>query len=180
MIVFFFSLSGISHAAVPAPGWAIDASAVPTTFSTAPTPDCNESFDANSEGLCQNRYLVVATNAGSEPTSGLVTIEDKLPAGLSVSRFKFQLVHPFRNPEDEELGGCGESSPGVVRCTYAGSLVPDESLRLYVYVGLNAGAAGPFVDRAMVSGGGAASVIHAGERRARRGLAVWLLRVRFL
>jgi hypothetical protein len=151
-LLFFFSLSGISHAAVPAPAWSMSDTSIPTSFSTAPTPKCDEIID--DDGECQNRYQVTATNAGSEPTSDPIIIEDKLPAGLSVNGFALSVLGPNRY---EFLGGCSEPSSEVVRCTYSGTLAPDERLRLFVDVGVNAGAAGPFVDRATVSGGGAAS-----------------------
>ena len=79
-----FSVS--ASAATAGPGFTLDSVAAPTNFSESENAECT----ANYEGApyCDT-YRVSAMNAGSDPTSGPVTLTDTLPQGVTARKIEF-------------------------------------------------------------------------------------------
>ncbi len=132
--------SGAS-AAVPSPGFMLQASAEPTVFSPA----------QNEGDPLPNEYQLIATNSGSLPTDGSpIVIRDELPHGLKAISLSGKL--------DRVHGSVAMScETSTVTCTYGAPLKPDESLVVSVKVEVASGTTGPLTNSAFVSGGGAPS-----------------------
>lgn len=135
-----------ASAAAPAAGFAIEAVAGPTVFST----------EHNGQKL-PDTYAVTVTNTGSRPTDGsTITLSDELPAGLKAIAVTAELnVYG-------ELGHHNLGEPvrlpcevATVTCTYGAALKPDEQLVMDVSVEVAPGTVGPVTNSAFVSGGGA-------------------------
>jgi hypothetical protein len=162
VVVAVLGVPAVSSAVVPGAAWGIHLSPSPTSFSTGDTAGCEAGPRSGSQEPC-DAYQIVATDIGSLAADGsTVSITDTLPAGLTVRGVKF-----FWSGLPQEDGG-GHSdlssflcttSP-VIRCELpTGELglqpvAPDSFLRMFVYVSVNPGAAGPVRDVATVSGGG--------------------------
>ena len=142
---------GPADAAEPAPAWMIDSQAQPTNF----TPG-----DSSGEA----RYVVQATNIGAKETDGSqITIADTLPAGVTAQ--SIQLYWSSFSDEFTDIGAflC---NPATVSCTIPGGFfatAPGGYLRMVVRVAVDAGASGPVVNTATVSGGGAAPATASGQ-----------------
>jgi len=164
-ILFFFSLVAFAHAEVAAPGWTVDSYAFPTNFSENAEAECFALGAGNNctGGELRDSYQVTVTNAGSEPTDGSpMTVTDTLPTGPHGEQLLTEIgstltVWDQQGSTATQLGGCPVSA-GVVRCTYAGVVHPDERFVLVIYVIVDKGASGPLLNRATVSGGGAPAV----------------------
>ncbi len=135
-----------------APVWAVSSSAGLTIHSFA-TPN---SFSEDQSTECAtlspvylhcDAYEVTVTNAGSQPTTGAVTITDTLPSGLKVQQMRFRR-------SQVNLGEVCKAEALTVRCPFAEELAPDETLQLIVEVTVQPGAAGSLTNTASVSGGG--------------------------
>ena len=165
--------AGSASAATASPGWTLESFASPTNFSEAGNATCE---GGSVQETCQS-YEVTAANAGSEPTSGPVTIEDTLPEGLSVIRIMLYWSGSGINGQSLEQkyaeDYCVEPSAHVVKCvlpeevfTNENSVItpvkllvqPDQRIRLDAYVSVGKAAANPLVNKAAVSGGGAPTV----------------------
>lgn len=135
----------------PAPGWTIDSFTAPTDFSAGDGAQC-----ATNVELCDS-YTVTARNAGSLPTNGApVTLTDALPSGLGLVKVEFFSEMPGQVREDLD-SDCTASVP--LRCTFAGAVAPDQTLKMIVSVDVGEGVSGPLVNVASVSGGGAPEVL---------------------
>ncbi len=144
--------AGQAFAAVPAPSWRIDSVATPSNFSAGDTARCEsgESAKGSIGGPICDTYEVTVTNAGSWPTDGgTVTIADALPAGLKVQEIKL-----FWSGAETNFGK-SYCSTAAARCEFPEALAPDETLKMFVYVTVEPGAASSLTNVASVSGGGA-------------------------
>jgi len=143
----------VAALAAPAgPGFHVDAVAGPTVFS----PEHN--------GLMRNEeekpdsYTAYVTNAGSEPTSGPITIRDELPRGLTSITAEGLLESEVARGQDVSLpGGAVSCEALTATCTYDEPLLPGERLWLFFGVRVAPGTVGPVTDSVLVSGGGAPS-----------------------
>ncbi len=162
-VVLAVVCAGQAFAAAPVPGWAIHASAAPSSFSAGDTAGCLGQFEK-----C-DVYQVLVRNAGSVAMEGSpVVISDVLPAGVTARRVKLYWSglpaedggpEP-RNPMGSDLGGvfC-TTSP--VRCELPSAefgLPPvgaDDRLQMEVLVTVEPGASAVLASTASVSGGGA-------------------------
>jgi uncharacterized protein DUF11 len=131
--------SGTAAAAVPGPGFSIQALARPTVFASQ--------YDRSTR---PNIYQLTVTNTGSEPTDGsTVTVSDGLPRGLTPTSVAGALIGEAGTPLSCEAA--------IATCTYEGVLRPSESLRVLIEVEVPPGVSGSVTDTAAVSGGGAPS-----------------------
>jgi hypothetical protein len=137
-------------AQAPAPGWTIDSLSQPTVFSAAHNAGCEE------KGVCDH-YVLTATNAGREPTSGgPVTLAVRLPVeeGLELAP---------RSVSGVELDTTGERplacTEAPLACRYEGAVPAGGMLRVEVGVTVRAAASSsPAAGSATVEGGGAPPV----------------------
>ncbi len=163
LAVVFLGASTTASGAALSPGWSIESLAMPTNFSASENVNCTESSAFES---C-DAYHVTVHNVGAAAASGPVTLTDVLPEGVTVQRVAL-FASPFSiagsEPDLGAFGLCTTTSP--VKCEYPGPFkgalpeifAPDETLKLIVYVKVDEPAgAGPLVNEATVSGGGAAS-----------------------
>lgn len=129
-----------SAKAASEPAWSITAVSQATNFvaGTAPTA----SFP---------QYLVEVRNAGGAATAGTVTITDTLPASVTPQEAYLQ------DAEANEHYTCTIVGQ-TVTCTYTEPLQPEELLRAYIAIEVEASASGTVADQATVSGGGAQAV----------------------
>ena len=165
-LVFALSAAPV-FAAASGPALRTEVFAIPTSFSVADNAEClNALHTGLVEHLC-DEYQVTVTNMGSRPTDGgTVAIADALPAGVTVQKVRFLWSGLPKEDGGEhedlaELGLCPSTS-NPVRCELPTGedglppVAPDETLRMYVYVTVEPGAAESLTNTASVSGGGAA------------------------
>jgi hypothetical protein len=168
VIFSFFSLVGSSQAASPSPAFTIHSNAQPTNFSPAQNAEClsaiaNPVISSALFYYCDS-YLVAVTNAGSELTDGSVSITDTVPSGLTIKGL--ELYGTALHENSEGIGADRENTRKlcvftgqVVRCTFPGTLAPDQKLELLVFVTVDEPVLAPaLTNKAEVSGGGASSV----------------------
>jgi uncharacterized repeat protein (TIGR01451 family) len=131
--------------AAAAPAWRFDVTTVPTnlepgaTFSQSSIPS----------------YFLLATNVGTAPTKGPLTITDTLPAGLTL----------VESRTGQEGGVCTDDvATETVTCVFAGPIRPGESFT--VNIGFDVDGSGTIlhegdtvVDQAILSGGGATAAV---------------------
>jgi hypothetical protein len=145
-----------AHAAASSsPAWSVRSVALPTSFSTEATPRCT-----SVEKYC-DAYVVTATNVGSAPSEGIVTVKDRLPAGIVAVEKDFG--------EEYEPGGsgtnglsCYPTKPKLVDCKYEGGAVPPGGVieyRVDVEAEEAAATAGAVTNLVEVEGGGAPTVV---------------------
>jgi len=132
-----------------APAWRFDIQAVPTNI------EPGASVTSSSQLLPQ--YFLLATNVGTAPTTGPITITDTLPAGLT--------LHEARgaNSGDGNFAECNEEAP-TVTCVFSGTVRPGQLLVLNI--GFDVDGTGTIlhegdtvVDQAILSGGGAPAAV---------------------
>jgi hypothetical protein len=132
-------------AAASGPHWSIQASPLPSAFSSAETAEClgNEICDA---------YSLLVTNVGDEASSGATVIKDSLPAG-GVTFFSAEGV----NLTTRALFSCTHAG-ALVECSYPTAIAPGESLVVTISV-TTAASLTPLTleDHASVQGGGASA-----------------------
>src|ERR1700722_1392197 len=148
----FILLAASASATTPAPGWTLNAFTAPTNFSSGDNSQC-----LSTSKLC-DAYQVTATDAGSEATDGgPVTITDMVPAGVTVRQTEFLSgqANAIKDNAKEDCVSEGVSQPPEpVRCTFPGTLSPDETLRRVIFFTVDdTNAAGTLTDSAIVSGG---------------------------
>jgi hypothetical protein len=101
-------------------------------------------------------YTIEAENVGGGATSGQITLEAKLPAGLSASHVSFFYSALGHNDISSTL------CPTFVRCVFPGpaslAVQPGQRLIMVVRVSVPAQSSGALLVHAKVSGGGAATV----------------------
>jgi hypothetical protein len=183
LVTLMALLMGVSaapaSAATAGPGFTLDPDATPTNFFSSASEDAECRGNLSAEHPPCDAYRVYATNAGSEPTNGsTVTLLDTLPTGpkgeqlVTVQRIELSLETTQNVIYGSQPGGSSEAEPGdcttvPVRCTFSKVLAPGDMLRMYVYVTVNEGAAGPPIgplrNAVTVSGGGAPTVSAASE-----------------
>jgi hypothetical protein len=146
----FLLLAGSAQAVSPSPGFSISSFATPSDF----TPEVSAKCPNNLAGLCLDRYIVTATNSGSEPTSGSVTFADTLPAGVTLEGIEFRVS----GIEGNLSFLCKPPSGQLVVCHFPLPIVPDGTLQMVLDVDVEPGAAEglELANTASVSGGGAA------------------------
>jgi uncharacterized repeat protein (TIGR01451 family) len=128
-----------------APAWRFDINSVPTNFAPG------MSFGLGGENPA---YMVVATNVGTAPTQGPVTITDTLPAGLTLEH-----VRPPAGVESS----CAMTG-STATCVFPGPIQPGELI--FAAIGFDVDGTGTIlhegdtiVDHAILSGGGATAVV---------------------
>jgi hypothetical protein len=151
-------------APTPVPAWDVQSLAAPTNF--LPGEESGE-----------DRYQVFFTNSGGKATDqSPITITDTLPKGLGVK--SVELRSPRGSSPNISKGCEAPQTVGevtTVSCTVTNALLPGDeparlepsnSLYLEVRVKVPANAGGALVNRAQVSGGGAAPVSGESENQA--------------
>jgi hypothetical protein len=107
----------------------------------------------------ETAYTIVATNVGSQPTSGPFTITDELPEGLSLNPkpSQFFYFHMFDDGEENGINNdvftCNNAS---VSCSGATVVHPGERLYMEVTVDVAPDAPPIVTNRVTIGGGGAA------------------------
>jgi uncharacterized repeat protein (TIGR01451 family) len=132
--------------AAAAPAWRFDTTSIPTNFAPG------LAF-VGKGGLPQ--YNLLATNVGTAPTKGPVTITDTLPAGLTL---EVATVLGGGSP-----GTCMEAAP-TVTCVFPGPIQPGKFINMRI--GFNVDGTGTILhegdtiaDQAILSGGGTTAVV---------------------
>ena len=152
------SLAAVSQAsAARTIGWTIRAVATPTYFSS------NDALACESEGKC-DRYQLLAMNVGDEPSSGTLTLTDRLPPGMT-----FRGDGSGRNGEGAEWS-CTEKLEGppeqwTVTCEF-GASVPAGGYAPFLKVTVfapSASMSGSLKNEVSVTGGGTTTVASASE-----------------
>ncbi|HWA55396.1 MAG TPA: hypothetical protein VG816_14595 [Solirubrobacterales bacterium] len=129
--------------AAQAPAWRFDVSSVPTNLVPGSV------FEEGNPS-----YMAVATNVGTAPTEGPVTITDTLPAGLTLEAAR---------PTGEAEGSCSTAG-STATCVFPGPIHPGEVI--YAEVGFDVDGTGTILhegdlitDQAIISGGGTGAVV---------------------
>ena len=140
-VVTLLTASGATPASAASggPGWAIQSVALPTNFSVGDSQRCETTE------FC-DVYLVTATNIGTRPSAGTITIKDKLPGGI---------VFRGRIAEDPEVGenlACPELTPQL-RCTYSHPVPPGGVLAITIKVSVTTAGATSVTNHAEVEEG---------------------------
>jgi hypothetical protein len=155
-------------------GWSVRGLAEPSQFSSGDTVQCDGSYYYNGADLC-DRYQVLVENVGNVPSSGPLTITDRLPAGittLGTPETPIPRIGGLGGEGQEGQWGCSEGAgQSVVTCTLEylneltdeyvpGGVVPAgvDAPDLQIEVSAPAvGVSGSLRNEVMVSGGGGAS-----------------------
>jgi len=126
-----------ARATTAAPAWQITTLASPTRMPT---------------GIGrQGKYAIVVENVGGAPSSGPITIREVLPPDASASVVRLEPVPP---------GECGLQIGREITCTFPEPVVSSGFIVLNVLYQMTAEVgAGPLVNVASVSGGGAPPVV---------------------
>jgi hypothetical protein len=118
--------------AAPAPAWQLSLTPVPANFAVGG----------------ESEYLVLATNTGAASTSGPLTLEVDLPAGISPLGFKVQNTSRTAT----SLPTCTTAAPGL-NCQTSEPMEPGRQIEVHLEVAVAAGAESTAT--ASISGGGA-------------------------
>ncbi len=128
-----------------APAWRFDIITIPTNIA----PGTVYSFERSLP-----QYFLLATNVGTAPTKGPITITDTLPAGLTLRSVESDLDDP---------GACGEAAQ-TATCVFPGPIRPGEFRS--VSIGFDVDGTGTIlhegdtvIDQAILSGGGATAAV---------------------
>ncbi|HWI96765.1 MAG TPA: hypothetical protein VNS60_11925, partial [Solirubrobacterales bacterium] len=134
--------------AAQAPAWRFDVSSVPTNL----VPGSSFSYIGGETP----DYLAVATNVGTAPTKGPVTITDTLPAGLTL-----KAVIPSFSYQN---GGSCSIAGATATCVFPGPIQPGEVI--YARIGFDVDGTGTILhegdviaNQAIISGGGTSAVV---------------------
>jgi hypothetical protein len=155
------ALAASASAVAPAPRLAVHSMPHPSVFSEANNPRCEGELLEPRIRICDT-YQVTVTNLGSLKTDGSTfTIKDVLPAGVQARAISFLRLPPAGQTEIRGPGACSlvtvsckfksETIEGVPR---PGTLKPDETVEMEIYVTIKAGAGGPLTNSVTVAGGG--------------------------
>ena len=102
-----------------------------------------------------DRYTVIATNVGSRPSTGVVTITDTLPSQLAQVRLLANINRVEELPS-HQTHDCSLTPPVTFTCEYGEPVPPGAKLAVEVYVAVPSPLlTGPLVNEVTVSGGGA-------------------------
>jgi hypothetical protein len=133
--------------AAAAPAWRFDITSVPTNFVPGST---------FFQGLPQ--YNLLATNVGTAPSKGPITITDTLPAGLTL-----ESAEPDATNGGSVPGNCTSAAP-TTTCVYPGPVQPGQKINLSI--GFDVDGTGTILregdtvfDEAILSGGGTIAVV---------------------
>ncbi len=150
--------------------WSVRGVPEPSQFSSGDTVQCDGSYYYNGADLC-DRYQVLVENVGDVPSSGPLTITDRLPAGittLSTPRTPIPRIGGLGGEGEFARWSCSEGAgQSVVTCTLeneegelVGSIPADvDAPDLQIEVSAPAvGVSGSLRNEVTVSGGGGASV----------------------
>ena len=131
--------------AAQAPAWRFDVSSVPTNL----VPGSSFSFIGELP-----EYLVVATNVGTAPTKGPVTITDTLPAGLTL-----KAASAYAGS-----GGSCSMAGSTATCVFPGPIQPGQ--KIFARIGFDVDGSGTILhegdviaNQAIISGGGTSAVV---------------------
>jgi uncharacterized repeat protein (TIGR01451 family) len=146
---------GSASASEPAPAWAVQAVAMPSVLSPAEDMSCTEAASFSSQ-RCE-QYAVVVTNVGARASSGLVTVRDTLPEGVTVA--STPTAENVRGQEAFECAAEAVSAHSVVTCTSETAIPPltPAIAAISIPIVVAPEEAGPAVSHVEVSGGGAQS-----------------------
>ena len=142
----------VSSAATAGPGWAIQSTALPTSFSAHDNEGCET--EENCDG-----YQVTVTNVGTTPSVGPVVVKDTLPPGLVIREFAEQPeeLEPTKISEAANYPECTTSTSSF-QCEYTKPVPPGSVLVFTLQVLVSGGAPPSVSNHAEVEGGGAATV----------------------
>ena len=142
-----------SAAPAAAPAWTIRSVGSPTNFSTADSEHCEPLG-----GDACDTYIVSVTNVGSAPSSGRITIKDKLPQGIveaAISREEDTVEGSLSGSCNEEVGVT------TVTCGDSDSIPPGGVFTVGIEVKSTTGFGAVLSNFAEVEGGGALTTITA-------------------
>jgi hypothetical protein len=136
-------------AAESGPQWTVTSVSSPTDFKPGPEAKAGENRDS---------YDVLLTNTGYASSDGTpIEITDELPAGLTLDAVGAS-GHDQLAVENGQPSGTGFSC--VLRtCTYAGVVLPDQTLRIIFPVDVSSAAPVSVTNVIRVAGGGARSAV---------------------
>jgi hypothetical protein len=134
-VVLFVMCLVVPAAGFGAVAWSVRGAAQPTQFLPA----------------AGNRYQLTVSNTGSEPSSGELTLTDRLPAGLTLAGVE------AKESEEGAVWSCVEGEPSVVSCTFPESLpMGGYAPSLALEVSAPSESPVPLTNTVDVTGGGAA------------------------
>jgi hypothetical protein len=153
-VVLGCALSSAAPAAAieSTPAWTVTATSQPTNF----VPGSRPSLGFQNPPLPQ--YHVFATNTGAAPTSGPITLTDRLPAGVTLDAKGASATDQF-----ESTFPCTVSAQ-TVTCIDPEPLQPDQWLQVTIPVDVEANAPESVTNQLTVSGGGAPAVVSTSDR----------------
>jgi hypothetical protein len=170
-LVLALILTAAAHAAAPAPRLTVHSMPHPSVFSEANNSRCEAEINERPVRACDT-YQLTVTNLGSLKTDGSAfTIKDTLPAGVEARAILLSRIAPVTptvpfppTPTEFRPNAC---SLVTVSCKFKsetvegtprpGTLKPDETVEMEVYVTVKAGASsGPLTNSVSVTGGGSA------------------------
>ena len=133
--------SNVLAAETAVPQWTVTSVSAPTNFAPG-----DESGD--------DVYKVTVTNTGGASSNGEpVTVTDVLPGGLTLDRAGAEGF--AETPSVSAFGARVPLSCVLSTCTYAGTVIPDETLIVTIPVDVESGAPASVTNVVSVSGGGA-------------------------
>jgi hypothetical protein len=148
---------GSALADTPAPAWTVRSVTEPTDFSAADDAVCatdptgTPSHEGDHSSPC-DEYRIVVTNAGSEPSSGTVTISDAPSSAMTALYIDAEAQQPGLKAEPIAC----TTSP--LRCTYEHAVNPGGNLIVTVNVSVVPMTEASATNAVTVEGGGAATV----------------------
>jgi hypothetical protein len=148
-------LLSASSALAAAPEFKVTAVSNPTNFVAGSEP-----VKSGVPSIPMPQYTAIATNVGSAPTSGPITMSVTLPPGLTATSAP---TAPVANDSKAEASTEFEELPcsisgQTVTCTDPRSLRQDQFMQIFVPVKVSASALGSVSGQITVEGGGAAQV----------------------
>jgi len=157
--------SAAAQAAVPGPGWAISSLAEATNFAFADDGLCSGDIEGHEAFIC-DAYSVTVLNAGSEPSTGTIKLEDELPEGVEVDAPGGTPLIVARTLEESAQGGSKSKNvsclsigaPGeqAIECAYAKPVPAGSGLNVEIHVLVRGAKPETAINYAKVEGGGAA------------------------
>jgi uncharacterized repeat protein (TIGR01451 family) len=136
-----------SAAAAPGVAWSLNVVSNPTMLSRMGEGQPSEEIQ---------EYIVTVTNVGSEASTGPISVADTLPTGIDRNPFGF-----LGGTNRVAAGGFGmvcSATGQIATCEGSESVVPGESLAMYISVLASETAPAEVTDVVEVSGGGGALV----------------------
>ena len=154
LVLAIVELSASASTALATVAWSVESVAAPTHFSSHDEENCN-----SANPRC-DRYQLVIRNAGDQASSGAITVEDKLPPGITTTG-KEEFAQRVKGEEWECTAPAeAEEKVATVKCTTEQSVRPQAYatiLRIPV-TAPNPTLTQPLLNEVSVSGGGATAV----------------------